>query len=115
VLTQYCTGCELCLAPCPVDCIDMVELGTLAQQCNRHAMALVAQSSELSASVARRRFGLHQLRVERENAERSERLTNKAGKFAPESTPGHDRARKTALVQAAIERSRARRAQFSKQ
>jgi electron transport complex protein RnfB len=115
VLTQYCTGCELCLTPCPVDCIDMVELGTLAQQGNQHAAALAAQSSEHSATMARRRFGRHQLRVGREKAGRSERLTNKAGRFARESTPGHDRARKTALVQAAIERARARRARFSKQ
>ena len=24
VIARECTGCELCLAPCPVDCIDMV-------------------------------------------------------------------------------------------
>ncbi len=24
VIAAYCTGCELCLPPCPVDCIDMV-------------------------------------------------------------------------------------------
>jgi electron transport complex protein RnfB len=24
VIAAYCTGCKLCLPPCPVDCIDMV-------------------------------------------------------------------------------------------
>lgn len=25
VIADECTGCELCVPPCPVDCIDMVE------------------------------------------------------------------------------------------
>ena len=25
VIAQECTGCDLCLPPCPVDCIEMVE------------------------------------------------------------------------------------------
>jgi len=25
VFADECTGCELCVEPCPVDCIDMVE------------------------------------------------------------------------------------------
>jgi electron transport complex protein RnfB len=116
VITQFCTGCELCLAPCPVDCIDMVELTTLAQKGNRHAAAIAAQSDENAALVARRRFENHQLRIERERAASGERVAGKASaKSAPESTPGHDRARKTALVQAAIERARARRARFNTQ
>jgi len=24
VITDWCTGCELCIAPCPVDCISLV-------------------------------------------------------------------------------------------
>ena len=24
IFTDLCTGCELCIAPCPVDCIDLV-------------------------------------------------------------------------------------------
>ena len=27
VLADWCTGCDLCVAPCPVDCIDMVPAG----------------------------------------------------------------------------------------
>jgi electron transport complex protein RnfB len=25
VIAAHCTGCELCLPPCPVDCIAMVD------------------------------------------------------------------------------------------
>jgi electron transport complex protein RnfB len=112
VLTQYCTGCELCLAPCPVDCIDMVDLVTLAQRGNRHAAALGTESVKDMASVARRRFGFHRLRADRERAERRQRLAKKAGdKLAqPGQLASHDRDRKIATVQAAIQRARARRA-----
>jgi electron transport complex protein RnfB len=24
IIAKECTGCELCIAPCPVDCIDMI-------------------------------------------------------------------------------------------
>ncbi len=33
ILTDLCTGCELCIPPCPVDCIDLVE-DTQAYQMN---------------------------------------------------------------------------------
>ena len=26
IFTDLCTGCELCIAPCPVDCIDLVTI-----------------------------------------------------------------------------------------
>ncbi len=113
VLTQYCTGCDLCLPPCPVDCIDMVELGTLAQRGNHHAAALAAQSVDEMAAIARERFGFHEFRLAREQEERGERLAKKArDKLAHlEQLPGsHDLERKKAVVQAAIERARGRRA-----
>ena len=113
VLTESCTGCELCLPPCPVDCIDMVELDTLAQRGNRHAAVLATQSVEDIAALARERFGFHQFRVAREQAERGRRLAKKArDKLAHlETQPGsHDINRKRAAVQAAFERARARRA-----
>lgn len=28
VIIDECTGCDLCVEPCPVDCIDMVPLAT---------------------------------------------------------------------------------------
>jgi electron transport complex protein RnfB len=111
VLTQYCTGCELCLAPCPVDCIDMADLVTLAQRGNRHAAALATESVKDTASIARRRFEFHRLRAERERAQRRQRLTSAGDKLAqPDPLARHDRNRKIAAVQVAIQRARARRA-----
>jgi len=31
VIVSECTGCDLCVEPCPVDCIDMIELGSNLQ------------------------------------------------------------------------------------
>ncbi|MNZ90139.1 Electron transport complex protein rnfB [compost metagenome] len=31
VIVDECTGCDLCVEPCPVDCIDMLEIGTNVQ------------------------------------------------------------------------------------
>ena len=112
VLTLLCTGCDLCLPPCPVDCIDMVELDTLAQRGNHDAEALAMQTVEAMAAMARERFALHQFRMAREQKERGERLAMKAqAKLAHlEQLPaGHDIERKRAVVQAAIDRARARR------
>jgi electron transport complex protein RnfB len=91
----------------------MVELDTLVQRGNRHAAVLATQSVEQMAALARERFGFHQFRVARKQEERSQRLAEKArDKLAHlEQLPGsHDLERKKAVVQAAIERARARRA-----
>jgi electron transport complex protein RnfB len=31
VIADECTGCDLCVEPCPVDCIDMVPIETTLQ------------------------------------------------------------------------------------
>ncbi len=113
VLTESCTGCALCLPPCPVDCIDMVELGPLAQNGNRHAAMLAMQSVEDMSVMARERFEFRQFRLARTEQERSERLARQAHDplahlETPEGSHGSDR--KKAAVQAALERARARRA-----
>ncbi|MEO8157649.1 MAG: electron transport complex subunit RsxB [Betaproteobacteria bacterium] len=118
VLTAACTGCELCLPPCPVDCIDMLDLDTLAQRGNRHARTLAVESVDDMASTARTRWHFRQVRVAREQRERSERLAKKArDQLADlEQLPAsHDLDRKKATVRAAIERARARRIMFGKQ
>jgi electron transport complex protein RnfB len=102
VLPEACTGCDLCVAPCPMDCIAMVPVEPL-----RHW-------SEADAAVARRRYDARKNRLVREKAENDERLTAKALAKIDELDGRDDLsaaqiAQKKAIVQAAIERARARR------
>ncbi len=111
VLTEFCTGCDLCVPPCPVDCIEMVELGTLAALGNRHADKLAAQSLEDMAAIARNRYQFHRRRLERDNTEHAQPLAREAdAELARLESPtaGHDLDRKKTAVRAAIERARAR-------
>ena len=81
VVTELCSGCDLCVAPCPVDCIAMVP-----------AAGDDAIWDRARADAARVRFERRAARLERERKERE-----------PEWK------KKRAIVQAAIERARARR------
>jgi electron transport complex protein RnfB len=85
VVTELCSGCDLCVAPCPVDCIEM----------------LPAKEEDVwdaaRADAARERFDRRRSRREREGmAQRSLNADPDAGK-------------KRALIRAAIARARARR------
>jgi electron transport complex protein RnfB len=113
VLTAACTGCELCVSPCPVDCIEMVELLGLAARGNAAASRTAAQSVEELAALARSRYESRNRRLEGDRREREERLAARAA--ARGSTPGFGPLgvsldREKAIVQAALERARARRA-----
>jgi electron transport complex protein RnfB len=114
VLTEACSGCELCLPPCPVDCIDMVGLAELEAAGNAHAAALLRIGTMQAAPRLRERFELRKQRLAREAADRAARLAGKAlAKLqALEAAPPGDAQgeRKKAIVRAAIERARARRA-----
>jgi electron transport complex protein RnfB len=61
VIAAECTGCELCIPPCPVDCIAMVETDPAASRQER-------------AALARRRYLARNVRLEREKAEREARI-----------------------------------------
>jgi electron transport complex protein RnfB len=95
VIAELCTGCDLCLAPCPVDCIAMLPLPQ-AQAPWTRAMA----------DAARARFRFRKLRLERERAERAERLARKAQEKLLQPMPEAKRA----IILAAIERAKARKA-----
>jgi electron transport complex protein RnfB len=95
VVAELCTGCDLCLAPCPVDCIAMLPLPE-AQAPWTRAMA----------DAARARFQFRNLRLERERAERAERLARKAQEKLAQPMPDA----KKAVILAAIERAKARKA-----
>jgi len=108
VLLAVCTGCELCVPPCPVDCIDIIPLHDLAL---RGADALTSESTIPVANHAqlwRQRYDSHQRRMTSERKRRNSQQTGKGKKPVVEE---HDLARKRAVIQAALERARARRAQ----
>ena len=94
VITDLCTGCELCLPPCPVDCIAMMPL----------SQAEAPWTQDL-ADAARARFAFRQLRLAREQTERTERLARKAEEKLQQPLPD---AKKAAIL-AALERARARK------
>jgi electron transport complex protein RnfB len=94
VVTELCSGCDLCVLPCPVDCIDMVP-----------ATGADATWDRARADAARERFERRSARLERERRERAERLAARALKAKKDP----DSEKKRAIVQAAIERARARR------
>jgi electron transport complex protein RnfB len=95
VVTELCSGCDLCVAPCPVDCIAM-----------EPARGEDLVWDEKRANAARLRFERRASRLERERRERAARLAAKALKSKHD--PGAEK--KRAIIQAAIERARSRRA-----
>lgn len=90
VMAELCTGCELCVSPCPVDCIDMLPLP-----------AAEAARTEDTAGAARARLELRRLRLAR-----AERIARKARDNSAQPAPDA----KQAVIAAAIERAKARRA-----
>ncbi len=107
VLPELCTGCDLCVAPCPMDCIAMV------------AVDPPRDWRTEDADAARRRYHARAARLQRDKAENAARLAAKAVAKLDELAARNDlsdadKARKQAVVQAAIERARARRQQLNK-
>ena len=107
VIDALCTGCELCLPVCPVDCISLPEVtpGRSGWQA----------WSQQQADEARRRYGLHRVRVARDKSENDERLAARAQtKLADLSshsqiTDAATLAAKRAVIEAALLRARQRR------
>ncbi len=95
VIAGLCTGCDLCVLPCPVDCIDMLPLP--------EAQAPWTQDM---ADAARARFRFRRLRLEQDLAERAERLARKAQEKRLQPIPEA----KKAIILAALERAKARKA-----
>jgi electron transport complex protein RnfB len=57
VIASWCTGCELCLPPCPVDCIELAPVEALP-----------------AAGLSRERHEARGRRLARDGAERAARL-----------------------------------------
>ena len=113
VLPQLCTGCDLCVPPCPVDCIVMVEVTT-----GRTGWDAWSQPE---ADAARARHAARGKRLQREREENDARLAAKAAAKLREveaqcaATPGEqaEQQRKKAIIAAAIERARIRKEEMA--
>ena len=107
VIEAYCTGCELCLPVCPVDCI-------LLENASGSATGWQAWSGE-QAATARKRYEFSSYRRKREADEHDKRLEEKA-RMKLADLPAHSQHtdpaildKKRAVIEAALERARARR------
>ncbi len=108
VVEPWCTGCALCLPVCPVDCIAMLDVS--GQRTGWEAW------SQAEADTARQRYAFHQFRVQREQQDNAARLQAKAeaklADLAAHSlhTDPQVLDQKHAVIEAALQRARARRA-----
>jgi electron transport complex protein RnfB len=105
IVEADCTGCELCLPVCPMDCIALEEVSAGATGW--------AAWSPAQAHAARTHHAARQARLEREVREHDERLASRAAPPAPDPmaapqapTPAADP--KQAAIAAALARARVR-------
>jgi electron transport complex protein RnfB len=107
VIEAHCTGCELCLPVCPVDCI-------LLENVSGTATGWQAWSAP-QAQQARRRYEQRSVRLEREGVEQAQRLVAKAelkvSDIAAHSlhTDPEVLSKKRSIIEAALARARAKR------
>ncbi len=130
IVKDLCTGCDLCVAPCPVDCIAMIPV-------TGEATGWDAWTQQ-QADAARLRHDRHQARLaaERDAAE-ARAAARRAAAAAPAATlaateapgdtaagtaagstaaaaPANDaEAKKKAIIQAALERARQKKAELA--
>ena len=108
VLEAYCTGCELCLPVCPVDCIKI-------EVASGHATGWAAWPQD-QAELARKRYAAKTLRMERTEREHAQKQQAQVqAKLA--DLAAHSRItdhgvldHKRAIIEAAMARARAKRA-----
>ena len=93
VLTDVCNGCELCVEPCPVDCIDMLPL----PKRNEQQEVLLAQQS-------RQRFDAREQRLSKQKL--ASRDHYKKAKFSAVKQTTMSR---QAAIQAALARAKQKR------
>jgi electron transport complex protein RnfB len=103
VIESQCTGCDLCLPPCPMDCIAMVPVQPLRAWTRADAEAARHRYAERNA---RRASG--KARNERRLAEKA--VAKLAELDARDDLTAEQVARRRSVVEAALARARARRA-----
>jgi electron transport complex protein RnfB len=77
VVAELCTGCELCITPCPVDCIKMVPRA-----------GLVDASPAPEPNLNRERFHAHNARLVRQANEQAAVLAARKQAARQASSPG---------------------------
>ena len=125
VLKDLCTGCDLCVAPCPVDCIAMIPV-------TGDATGWDAWSQQ-QADDARRRYERRRARLAREReaaearaaarrtaaatpqAEAPQAAAANAAPEAPTAPADDPEAKKRAIIAAALERARRKKAELAAQ
>ena len=129
VIEALCTGCDLCVAPCPVDCIAMVPVTGAATGWDAwteaQARAAREHHDQREARLARERDAAEARVAARRAASStaSEAATAvSAASAAPADTPAPAAtvaaaddadARKRAIIQAALERARQKKAELA--
>lgn len=108
IVATECTGCELCVAPCPVDCIHMIPVE--APQASAENYVAVEQEKKAAADRARSRYQFRLARLGRGKIIR-QKPAKKTNLIAPTQTIPAFEARKKQIVQAAIQRAIAARAE----
>jgi electron transport complex protein RnfB len=107
IIGSQCTGCELCVPACPVDCIGLVPASGTRTGWDAWSAA--------HADESRARYAALRERLAREADENAQRLAAKAeGKLADleaasRITDPAELARKRAMIEAVLAKSRARR------
>ena len=107
VIDNLCTGCELCVPVCPVDCIAMLPVTPGKSSWQAWTAA--------QADESRDRYAFHRLRTDRDQRENNERLAAKAqAKLADlgahsNITDPDALAAKRAVIDAALQRARSTR------
>ncbi len=110
VIAELCTGCDLCVPPCPVDCIAMIPVTPGKTGWDAW--------SQQAANAARRRHDQRTARLQRDKADNDARLAAKAAAKMKEVnaemavTPEEqaEKERKRAIIAAAMERARLKKA-----
>lgn len=110
IIPELCTGCDLCVAPCPVDCIEMQPVTSRTGW---------AAWSQPQADAARARYEQHQARQQRDKADNDARLAAKAAQkladLNQQAPLSEAESRKKAIIEAAIERARQKKAELAAQ
>ena len=72
VVIDYCTGCKLCLPPCPVDCIDLVDNATFRDICSCSSPEKITKLKKTFAAFSRANKTQRSLRFDLEKKAKQE-------------------------------------------